>query len=306
MNTIKNGEQDSRPEIKINRKMRMWNRYKSYCIIGCGILAAVLVIVMIVNIFPGSNDKPQPPSGNGKDIAQESKNNADSQPQYESKSESQSESQQESQAESQTENNTEASTEVPTQAPVTPSAPEKQTFTTKDKFANSVFVGDTIVNGISFYKYLNASSVVSSTNMISEQIAGRAGEIVAGNPDKIFIMIGLNDANYGTRTTDQVIKNIKSSVEAIRAKNSSATVYLLSVTPITKEFESSSNVKQSFINELNYKLSTNASSFGAKYIDVATSFKDNSGYLYPECTGSGYSLKTEYYPYLLNRIAASL
>lgn len=306
MNTIKNSEQDSRPEIKINRKMRMWNKYKSYCIIGCGIVAVVLIVMMIVNIFPGSNDKTQLPSGNGKDIVKESKTDAGSQFQQESQSESQQESQTENNTEASTEAPTQAPTQPPTQAPVTPSAPEKQTFTAKDKFAKSVFVGDTIVNGISFYKYLNASSVVSSTNMISEQIAGRAGEIVSGNPDKIFIMIGLNDANYGTRTTDQVLKNIKTSVEAIKARNSSATVYLLSVTPITKEFESSSNVKQSFINELNYKLSTNASSFGAKYIDVATSFKDSSGYLYPECTGSGYSLKTEYYPYLLNRIAASL
>lgn len=302
MNTMKNSEQDSRPEIRINRKMRMWNKYKNYCIIGGGIVAVVLVIVLIVNIFPGSGNNAQPPSENGKDIVQESNTNDSSQPQ----DESQQESQDESQAESNAEAPTEANTEAPAQPQTSSGVPEKQTFTTKDKFANSVFVGDTIVNGISFYKYLDASSVVSSTNMISEQIAGRASEITASNPDKIFIMIGLNDANYGTRTTDQVLNNIKSSVEAIKARSSSATIYVLSVLPVTKEFESSSNVKQSFINELNYKLSTNASSFGANYIDVATAFKDSSGYLYSECTGSGYSLKTEYYPYLLNRIAAAL
>lgn len=302
MNTIKNSEQDSRPEIKINRKMRMWNKYKNYCIIGGGIAAVVLVIVLIVNIFPGSSGNIQSPSESGKDIVQESDTKDSSQPQNESQQESQSETQ----GENNTEAPTEANTEAPTQAQVSSGIPEKQTFTAKDKFAKSVFVGDTIVNGISFYKYLDASQVVSSTNMISEQIAGRASEIVAGNPDKVFIMIGLNDANYGTRTTDQVLNNIKSSVEAIKAKNSSVTIYVLSVMPVTKEFENSSNVKQSFINELNYKLSTNASSFGANYIDVATAYKDSSGYLYSECTGSGYSLKTEYYPYLLNRIAAAL
>lgn len=301
MNTMKNGDQDSRPEIKINRKMRMWNKYKSYCIIGGGIAAVLLVIVLIVNIVPGNKGNTKLPSESGKDTVWENKTNAADQTQGESQQESQSETQ----SESVTEAPTQTETEAPTQAPASSGTPEKQTFTAKDKFANSVFVGDTIVNGISFYKYLNASQVVSSTNMISEQIAGRAGEIAAGGPDKIFIMIGLNDANYGTRTTDQVLNNIKAAVQAIKAR-SSATIYVLSVMPVTKAFEGSSNVKQSFINELNYKLSTNASSFGANYIDVATSFKDSSGYLYSECTGSGYSLKTEYYPYMLNRIAASL
>lgn len=298
MNTMKNNEQGTKPEIKINRKMRMWNKYKNYCIIGGGIVAVVLLLVLVVNIFPGSKENVKPQNDISKDIAKESVTDNDGQ--------SQEATQEESQSETAGETPTETNTEAPTQAQPSPSAPEKQTFTAKDKFSKSVFVGDTIVNGISYYKYLNASQVVSSTNMVSEQVAGRADEIAKSSPEKVFIMIGLNDANYGTRTTDQVLNNIKKSVEAIKAKNGSAKIYVLSVMPITKEFENSSNVKQSFINELNYKLSTNASSFGASYIDVATAFKDSTGYLYSECTGSGYSLKTEYYPYLLNRIAGAL
>jgi len=299
MNTIRNNEQGEKTEIKINRKMRMWNKYKNYCIIGGGIVAVVLILVLVVSIFPGNKESVKPQHDISKNIAKE-----DATGDNNTQKDTQSESQQETQSETQTEAPTEAKTEAPTQPAL--SAPEKQTFTAKDKFSKSVFVGDTIVNGISYYKFLNASQVVSNINMISEQVAGRADEVAKSSPEKVFIMIGLNDANYGTRTTDQVLNNIKKSVEAIKSKNSSATIYVLSVMPITKEFENSSNVKQSFLNELNYKLSTNASSFGAKYIDIATAFKDGSGYMYSSCTSNGYSLKIDYYPYMLNRIAGEL
>ncbi len=302
MNTIRNNEQSEKPEIKINRKMRMWNKYKNYCMIGGGIIAVVLILVLVVNIFPGNRENVQPQNDLSKNVAKESVTDNNNQ----SQEETQSETQQETQSETDTEAPTEASTEAPTQAQPSSSAPEKQTFTAKAKFAKSVFVGDTIVNGISYYKFLNASQVVSNTNMISEQVAGHASEVAKSSPEKVFIMIGLNDANYGTRTTDQVLNNIKKAVEAIKSKNSSATIYVLSVMPITKEFENSSHVKQSFLNELNYKLSTNASSFGAKYIDIATAFKDGSGYMYSSCTSNGYSLKLDYYPYMLNRIAGEL
>ena len=296
MNTIKNSEQGTKPEIKINRKMRMWHKYKNYCIVGGGIAAVVLVLVLVVNLLPGGRGGASSQNDISKDATRESvtDNISNSQP----------ETQGQSQSETGTETPTEQKTEAPTQAVA--SAPQKQTFTSKDKFAKSVFVGDTIVNGISYYKFLNASQVVSNTNMVSEQAAGRADEVAKSNPDKVFIMVGLNDANYGTRTTDQVVNNIQKSVEAIKAKNSSATIYVLSVMPITKEFENSSHVKQSFLNELNYKLSTKASSFGANYIDIATTFKDSSGYMYSECTSNGYSLKIDYYPYMLNCIAGAL
>lgn len=312
MNTIKSSSDGERTEIKINRKMRMWHKYKNYCIMGGSAIAVILVLVLVVNLWSGKGreniDNPQ----GTKDYANNSTTGVnDTKPNDSSGEASSEEATTPAATEPSTPEATEPSTPEPVTEPSTPatgSRPEQQTFTTKDKFQNSVFVGDTIVNGMSYYKFVDASQVDSNLNMVSEHAAASVNRIVSAGTDKLFIMVGLNDANYENRTTDSIVDNIGKAVAAAKAKKSSVQVYILSVMPVTSEFEAKSNVniKQSYLNELNYKLSTKAAGMGASYIDVATAFKDGSGYLYSDCTGNGSSLKKEYYPYLLNRIAGSL
>lgn len=310
MNIINNDNDESqeiRPQIKINKKMRMWNKYKNYCFIVAGILVVVLVVGLCVSLLPDENSKK--PANNETPVAtkdyiaqlgtlEETKD-------VEQSSGATTEGT-EAQTQKPTETPTQAPTEAPTQAPTqtATSAPQVVAFNTKDKFKDAVFVGDTVINGISYYKHLPSAQVISDVNMVSSDAAGKVSSIMASNPKKVFIMVGLNDANYGTYKTDDIVKNIEKFVKAVKAKSSSTEVYVMSVLPITKAFESKSSVKQSFLNELNYSLSTKVSSMGAKYIDVATNFKDSDGYMFTQCTGTGYNLKQNYYGYFLNKIAA--
>ncbi len=309
MNIINNDNDESqemRPQIKINKKMRMWNKYKNYCFIVAGILVVVLIVGVCISLLPdGDSKKPvnnETPAATKDYIAQlgtleETKTANES-------TGAATEGTQGSEAQTQkpTESPTQKPTETPTQ--VASSAPQVVAFNTKDKFADAVFVGDTVVNGISYYKHLPSGQVVSDVNMVSSDAAGKVGTVMASNPKKVFIMVGLNDANYGIYKTDDIVKNIEKFVKAVKAKNSSTQVYIMSVLPITKAFESKSSVKQSFLNELNYAFSTKASGMGAKYIDVATNFKDSDGYMFTQCTGTGYNLKQNYYGFFLNKIAA--
>ena len=57
------------------------------------------------------------------------------------------------------------------------------------------------------------------------------------------------------------------------------------------------------IDSLNSKFSENAASLGITYIDVASVYKDGSGYFGSSYTDSGYNLKSGYYAFLLNGIA---
>ena len=93
-----------------------------------------------------------------------------------------------------------------------------------------------------------------------------------------------------------VLVGVKSAVPA-------ADVYVLSVLPVSQRFESSSKVKQANIDSLNNKFSENAASLGITYIDVASVYKDGSGYFGSSYTDSGYNLKSGYYAFLLNGIA---
>lgn len=286
----KNNNFEGKSEIRLNRKMRTWHKYKNYCIIGGGAVGLVLVLVLVINLISGgSKDGEIAKNEQTTPVAQVTQEPQPSQ-------------------------SAEPTTEPATQQPTTAAAStltgkaEKQSFSAKDKFAKSVFTGDAVMKGISDYGYLDSGKVVAGNNMTSNQLVDKVDSIMSSNPENVFIMVGLNDANYGNRSSDYVVEAITKAVKKMKEKNSSTKVYVLSVLPVTKAFEGKQgiNVKQSFLDEVNTKLSQNASSMGAVYIDVATSYKDSEGYLMSDCTTLGSNLANSYYPFLLNGIAEAV
>ena len=118
-------------------------------------------------------------------------------------------------------------------------------------------------------------------------------------------MVGLNDANYGTRSAQTIAENIMAIASQIKTASPNTNVCVLSLLPITQEFEAKANVnaKQSVIDEINNIVMAACPSNSVTYVDVATAFKDASGYMNPQYTGNGSNIYNEYYPFLLNGIA---
>ena len=179
-------------------------------------------------------------------------------------------------------------------------------FTKKDYYSDSVFMGDSVISGIESYGYLD--NVVGNVNATSGKLESYVSEAMKSNPSKVFIMVGHNDANYGTIKEESLASNITDIVEEIHKKKSSTKVYVLSITPITSAYEkkSSTNVKQSYIDKANSLIEENASSGKYTYVDVASAYKDTNGYMKTDCTGNGINLKNSYYPFLLNGIAEAV
>ena len=73
--------------------------------------------------------------------------------------------------------------------------------------------------------------------------------------------------------------------------------------PVTYAFEGRSSVEQSVLDTINTQLESKAASMNVTYIDIANSYKDESGYLKGDCTGNVCNLNSVYYPFLLNNIA---
>ena len=63
------------------------------------------------------------------------------------------------------------------------------------------------------------------------------------NPSKVYVLVGLNDLNYGTRTADNVAERIGTLVSSLKESLPSAKIYVVSLLPITENFESKSSVK---------------------------------------------------------------
>ena len=287
-------DKETRPEIKLNRKMRMWNKYRIFCIIAAVILVVVIVVVVAVKGITGDKNKqvaenPTPSQGQSQTYVPEATTTAV-----------------ETTGAEQTKKQEETTT---TQAASSGSglklsgSAEAETFTNKDYYSDTVFMGDSVISGIESYGYLN--NVVGNVNATSGKLESYVNEAMKSNPSKVFIMVGHNDANYGTIKEESLASNITDIVAAIHKKNSSTKVYVLSITPITSAYEnrSSTNVKQSYIDKANSLIEENASSGKYTYVDVASAYKDANGYMKTDFTGNGINLKNSYYPFLLNGIA---
>ena len=278
---------ETKSQIKLNRKMRLWNKYRIFCII-----AAVVLVVIIVASVAVKNI-------NGKKNNELANNNVTTTA---------------AQQESTTQQTTTAAQQESTTQQITTQAATGSTlklagsasaeqFTKKDFYNGTVFLGDSVISGISSYGYLD--NVYGNVNATSAKLEDYVSAAMAVNPSKVFIMVGHNDANYGTIKEESLADHIVSIVEAIHKSSSSTKVYVLSMTPITSAYENkqSINVKQSYIDTANKLIEQKAVTGNYTYIDVASAYKDDSGYIKTECTGNGINLTTSYYPFLLNGIA---
>lgn len=290
-------DKETKPEIKLNRKMRMWNKYKIFCIIAAVILVVVIVVVAAVKGITGGKNK------------QVAENPTPSQKQSQTYVPEATTAAGVTTAAEQTTKQEETTT---TQAAPSGSglklsgSAEAVEFTKKDYYSDSIFMGDSVISGIESYGYLD--NVVGNVNATSGKLESYVSEAMKSNPSKVFIMVGHNDANYGTIKEESLASNITDIVEEIHKKKSSTKVYVLSITPITSAYEkkTSTNVKQSYIDKANSLIEENASSGKYTYVDVASAYKDTNGYMKTDCTGNGINLKNSYYPFLLNGIAEAV
>lgn len=290
-----NDNEQGKSEIKLNRKMRMWHKYRNYAIGGAGLIIIIFVCAFVIkNIGGGASE-----AANGETTAnQQSTEIAQDQT-----------TSQEIPGTEETE--PETTTEAPKQKTYVyklEGTADSQDFTTKDSYGSSVFLGDSIADGISYYGYLGSSSVVSDGNLTIEKAKDKVSQATSSNPSKVFLMVGLNDINFGTKSADRIVTGILELADQTKQSASSADVYVVSIMPITKQFEAkpTTNIKQSVIDEINQKLQEQLPSHQVGFIDAASAFKDGTGYLGSSYTGNGSNIYNEYYPFLLNGIANSI
>ena len=167
--------------------------------------------------------------------------------------------------------------------------------------------GDMIIEGIQDYGYLGTGNIVSDNNLTTDKAHNYISDVKDRTPSKIFLLVGLNDLNYGTRSGTDVAERIENLVAALKENIPSAKIYVVSLLPVTESFEAKSSVKikQSDINDANKKLAEDATTMGAVFVDIADSFKDGSGYLNTKYSTGGYNLNHNYYPFFLNKLAGA-
>ena len=262
---------EEKNKIVLNRKMRLWNKYKKPVI---GVILAVVVIAVVAIVLKLCSIG-KPVEDKATTLANNNNNNNDIIITQSSIEMSNNETTSAADTESTTSAVTESTTSSTTSAAqvsggvarITTKA-EIQEYTSRSNYDDAVFFGDMIVSGIGEYGYLDTSRIFSDNNLTTDKALNSVSSVTAANPSK---------------------------------------VYVVSLLPITQSFEAKSNVKitQAAIDEANSTLAARATEYGMTFIDIADAFKDESGYLNTDVSTGGYNLNHNYYPFFLNNISGA-
>lgn len=149
------------------------------------------------------------------------------------------------------------------------------------------FLGGLIVYGTGSYGIGNALKPISDSS-IHPTYKGYQTQLwdltAALKADKVFMMFGMNDLGlYGVE--DSVI-NYKTLIDKIREVNPNVEIYILTTTPMTKNYQLT-YLNNSNIRLFNNKLMENATSWNVEIIDVASYLMDNDGYLISKYASDG-------------------
>lgn len=173
-------------------------------------------------------------------------------------------------------------------------------------FDDAMFIGDSITSGIELYDLAQKSVVLAATGLglentdkpiikVGEQYMDLMTAMNGHNPKKIYIMLGMNNLDGSVYSV--LIKNYASLLEQIKQLFPDAIIFVQSVLPVTKEkSESGTFVTNQDIDSFNQMLLEMSLEKQVYYLDIASTFKDETGSLPNQASaGDGIHLTTLYY-----------
>jgi lysophospholipase L1-like esterase len=151
-----------------------------------------------------------------------------------------------------------------------------------------VFVGDSITEGGLWSEWLPGVDVINRgiSGNTTQDILDRMPHIVSVRPDKLFLMIGVNDLNKRLGAA-VALRNYIALFDLIDAQLPNTEVYIQSVLPVNAVWPLIDNTH---IPTLNAALARHADERGYRYIDLHSVFADAEGALKPDLSNDGIHL----------------
>ena len=187
---------------------------------------------------------------------------------------------------------------TPAQAEASQAEQPTEAAASDDFFADAAFVGNSLIEGMRLYSgltscdYYSATSLsvmaINSTRCITLENGG-SGTIFQGLAQhqygKIYILFGINEIGYDTAS---FIKAYGGMLDKIQEIQPTATIYIMSLTPVSKaKSDSSSTFNMTRVNAFNSALSDLAAEKGCQYLDICSALAGEDGYLPSKCTSDG-------------------
>jgi lysophospholipase L1-like esterase len=159
-----------------------------------------------------------------------------------------------------------------------------------------MFLGDSLTDEGEWVELLGNPNIknrgVSSDT--TELVFNRLDAVVESKPQKIFLMVGVNDLMNALKSVEQTLSDYKKILTEIQKKTPNTKVFIQSVLPGNNQI-ARYWVDNSKVLELNVKLKELAKDFSYEYIDVYSYLSDSENKLDPEYTADGLHLNGKGY-----------
>ncbi len=161
-----------------------------------------------------------------------------------------------------------------------------------------IFLGDSITDGgnwIEMFQNLRIKNRGISGD-VTDGVLSRLSEVTSSKPDKIFLMIGINDLAAG-KSEEYVVNNISRIVKKIMNASASTKIYLQSLLPLNRDLGMfpKHTAKTQAVLLINARLKKMAEKYGIVYIDLYSAFTNDGDKLNPKYTNDGLHLTGDGY-----------
>lgn len=142
-----------------------------------------------------------------------------------------------------------------------------------------IFLGDSITDRCEWFE-LFSNPLVRNRGLSGDKTSGvldRLSEITESKPDKVFIMIGVNDLRHNI-DADSIVSNYIKIVETIISDSPGTKIILQSVLPVNSKIGKPKTTNQQ-VDSLNSSIQTIAKRLNIPYVDINLKLKDAEGRL---------------------------
>ena len=158
-----------------------------------------------------------------------------------------------------------------------------------------VFAGDSITARFEWDEYFTDYTVANRgiDSDVTEGLYNRLDTIVSQTPDKIFIMIGINDIRQGI-PTETTLSYYEKTIDALMTALPDCEIYIQSVLPV----HTSTGIDNADVQSLNRSIAALAENKGLTYLDIYSAVADSeNNFTYTvdgvHPTGDGYAIWTQ-------------
>lgn len=159
-----------------------------------------------------------------------------------------------------------------------------------------IFLGDSLTDECEWAELFDNPNIknrgISGDTTIG--VLNRLDDILQSKPQKIFLLIGINDLIQSNTSVEQLISNYKKIIAKIQEKSPKTQLFIQSLLPVNKT-KYKVAVDNNKIMQVNLHLKTLATQFSLTYIDLFSQLADTQNQLDSRYTLDGLHLNGQAY-----------